>query len=280
MSKPKPAQLTAQAVLNVLAEKHFGGTAYAMLREVRNRTGYGAQDRFADALVVSLWPSRGIWFGGVEVKVSRSDWLSELKKPAKSAAIQKFCSYWWVATPADIIKPGELPETWGHIEVSAAKCKVTKVAPKLECEAPSATFVASVLRSEAGREAVIRQGGVDEGWKRAIEQYGTEAASEALNKQITAEQKVHGLEQERDRAKSELEQLRVRVKTFEEQTGLELNNHFWRQPDNIARVRAARALEQLEPAALERISASLSQAAHALAFAASELPEKEERRAG
>lgn len=51
---------------------------------------------------------------GFEVKVSRSDWLRELKAPSKSVAISSYCDYWWLAVSGpDIVKPGELPPEWG-----------------------------------------------------------------------------------------------------------------------------------------------------------------------
>src|SRR5262245_2299599 len=104
---------TSKSVLDAIAEApRFAPPACVMLREVRNGTGYAKQVRTADAVVVSVWPSRGVWLGGIEVKVSRSDWLRELKDPTKAAEIQKYCNYWWLASPEGVCEPGELPENW------------------------------------------------------------------------------------------------------------------------------------------------------------------------
>jgi hypothetical protein len=46
---------------------------------------------------MSLWPSRGIELHGIEIKVSRNDWLKELGDPAKADEIARFCDRWWVA---------------------------------------------------------------------------------------------------------------------------------------------------------------------------------------
>lgn len=168
----------------------FSAPAHAVLRGVRNKTGHsGASERYADGIVVSLYPSRGVWFAGVEVKVSRSDWMRELKDPDKSVPIQRFCAYWWIAAPPGIVKADELPPTWGLIEVSAeGKCKRVKPAPLLEPEAPTVAFVASVMRSADGAATAAFRRGCDETHRKY-----TDAAArirEAETSQKNAEAKL------------------------------------------------------------------------------------------
>lgn len=51
---------------------------------------------------------------GHEVKVSRADWLSELRDPDKAEAFRPYMHYWWLVVPdKNIVKPGELPVGWG-----------------------------------------------------------------------------------------------------------------------------------------------------------------------
>lgn len=125
----------------------FPDGAFVRIPHVRNGTGAQRRPRTADALIVSCWPSRGLWFAGVEIKVSLGDWRRELAKPDKAADIQKWCNYWYVAAPAGVIPLGELPPTWGLIECKGNGCKIVKAAPKLKAEPPSASFVAAVLRA-------------------------------------------------------------------------------------------------------------------------------------
>ncbi len=146
--------MRAHDVVAALREGPFRAPAHAFLEEVRNATGAARIERYADALAISLWPSRGIWFAGVEVKVSRQDWKRELDDPRKSAAIQRFCDYWWVAAPAGIVESHEVPETWGLFVIHEGKrrggpVEVVKPAPKIAAEGLSAAFVASVLRNHA-----------------------------------------------------------------------------------------------------------------------------------
>jgi hypothetical protein len=129
--------------------KHFREPAHVVLEEVRNRTGHGRTERYADALVCSVWPSRGLWFAGVEIKISRSDWQRELDGPEKSAEIQRFCQYWWVAAPVGLIGDGQVPATWGLLEYDGKHLHCMKEAPQLEAQSPTAAFVCSVLRNAA-----------------------------------------------------------------------------------------------------------------------------------
>lgn len=199
------SDLTANEVLDQLQQRVFHPKSHAMLREVNNATGYRGGRRYADAVICSCWPSRGLWLGGIEVKVSRPDWLSELKSPEKSAEIQKYCSFWWVATPPGIVRDGELPETWGLIEVTRKQSKTVKRAPKLEVAPLDMPFVASVLRNAAA--------GMD---VRVADAVST--ARDALRKELELEEtpaelhlKIRRLVRDNERLRRDYERLRNRI---------------------------------------------------------------------
>ena len=140
--------LRAKDVANLL-HKRFKAPEFAFLQEVRNETGLATVDRYADAIAMNLWPSRGMEVHGFEIKVSRADLLSELKNPSKSSPIQAFCDRWWlVLSDKSLIKPGELPPTWGLMVVrGTTQLRVEAEAVKLEPQPPSIGFVASLLRN-------------------------------------------------------------------------------------------------------------------------------------
>lgn len=121
----------------------------AILFEVRNQTGYSREVRSADAIAMSLYPSRGLSITGFEIKRSRGDWMTELKKPDKSSAIQRYCYYWYVAVSDEtIVQKGELPPTWGLLVPwgkTKLKCRIE--APKLTPEPISRHFLASLMRN-------------------------------------------------------------------------------------------------------------------------------------
>ncbi len=119
---------------------------WSLFFEVGDQTGT-AQSRWADAVAMNMYPSRGLEIHGFEVKVSRSDWLRELKDPSKSAAVQRYCDRWWVVCPDGIIKPGELPATWGHYQANPNRTiRQVVAAPKLEAEPVTKSFMAALMR--------------------------------------------------------------------------------------------------------------------------------------
>lgn len=138
-------------IRQLLREK-FAPPAYALFEEVKNQTGYSKRsERYADALALSLWPSRGIGMTGFEIKVSRADWKKELDDPAKAAEFSKYCTGWYVVAPEGIVERLELPATWGLVEVpeKGRKRLVTRVeAPRLTPQPWDQSFVAALLRRQ------------------------------------------------------------------------------------------------------------------------------------
>ena len=146
---------TEAAVLDVL-ERRFakagngGSGEYAFLRQVRNDAGFKAKRTF-DAMAISLWPSRGFSVHVFEVKTARSDWLRELKDGAKAEAAAEVANHFSVVAPPDVVKPEEVPPTWGFIRVTeSGKHQQVIGAPQLRRgrrDAFPAGLVVSMLRS-------------------------------------------------------------------------------------------------------------------------------------
>lgn len=134
------------AKLRALLRRKYPADQYAMLYEVRDAAGFQAQ-RSADVIVVGLWPSRGCLLEGMELKVSRSDWLRELKKPQKAEAFFSYCDRWWVVVgSSDIVKPGELPPTWGLMVPRAGGLGVIQQAPVLKPEPIDRSLLAAMMK--------------------------------------------------------------------------------------------------------------------------------------
>jgi hypothetical protein len=145
------AKPTERSMLDLLAAR-YSGDEWAFLRHVPDRTG-GAT-RTADAIAMNLWESRGLVLHGFEVKVSRRDWLAELKNPGKADVIARHCDYWWLVVPnPDIVKEGELPHGWGLL-AGDKQLRIVVPASLIEDENGTATkfralprrFVAASLR--------------------------------------------------------------------------------------------------------------------------------------
>lgn len=212
------SEMSAGGVLSRLEKAIWSAPAHAMLREVRNATGYARAARSADALVVSLWPSRGVWFAGVETKVSRGDWRRELKDPEKSSEIQRFCDYWWVAAPVGVVELGEVPETWGLVEVDGAKCKVTKQAPKLTAEPLSAAFVAAVLRNRADIENSMRA--------RLRAELKAELGEPVSDDAALLRRDVDNWKRAHEQLRRDLDELQKQVRAFEEASGVRVTTRW------------------------------------------------------
>ena len=125
----------------------FPSPAYVVLPQVRNGTGFSRRTvRTADALIISTWPGRGLWIGGVEIKVYLQDWKRELANAEKSE-MQQWCKYWWVAAPKGLIPQNEVPETWGLLECEATRTFVTVKAPALDHKPPDMLLFCSIIRA-------------------------------------------------------------------------------------------------------------------------------------
>jgi hypothetical protein len=113
---------TEAAVIERLREAYLlpeGSQAmdeWAMLTHVPLRMPDGRNERIIDALAVRCWGGgKGHVRLAFEVKVSRPDYRNETpekRAPAEASAHQ--CAY---VVPAGLIRPDELPDGWGLIEV-------------------------------------------------------------------------------------------------------------------------------------------------------------------
>lgn len=187
----------------------YPAAEYALLPQVANGTGARA-NRHADALVLSLWPSRGLHLSGFEIKSYRGDWLRELANPAKAEEIAKYCAYWWIVAATDkIVQDGELPPTWGLLVWDAEKqaLKKAKAAPfQPDAQKPDLPFIAAMLRK--AQDVVTPDAVIAEAKRDAREAAKIEARAEL------------------DWEVRELKKLRDKVKAFEEASGVSLDKRW------------------------------------------------------
>lgn len=134
--------------LGALLREKYPKEQYALLRQCRNGTG-GAACRSADALVMSLWPSRGLDLHGFEFKSARGDWLRELKTPEKAEPIAKFCDFWWIVIGnSNVAHHTELPTTWGLLcpNEAGTKLEMLKTPTKMAAQPMNREFLGAILR--------------------------------------------------------------------------------------------------------------------------------------
>lgn len=141
--------------IEVAMRQKFCAPEWALMFGVGNATGFGCSG-WADAIAMSLWPSRGLALHGFEFKASRADWLRELKKPAKAEKIAKYCDYWFLVCPPKIYDPAEVPLNWGVMELTGRGLVAKVPATRLTPEPTDRAFLAAILRrlSEADESVV------------------------------------------------------------------------------------------------------------------------------
>lgn len=202
---------TAQDVMLIIEKNFSAGKGFALLQEVGNSTGWKC-NRHADAVALSLWPSRGIYLRGFEIKVSRQDWLHELKQPKKSAEVQKYCSFWDVVVPDEsLVDRSELPPTWGLLvaEKKGARLRTIKEAPKLEPTPLDAGFVAAIIRRAAEAQQAVKTGEYQRGYEAGV----------AAAPKLSADE----FEYERSNLKRQFDVLQAAVHKFEQASGVKID---------------------------------------------------------
>lgn len=119
--------MTADELYDLLLLR-YQAPEWVVLPEVANGTGFSReQRRYADAIGISTFPSRGLSICGFEIKVSRADWLNERKNPQKAEAISKYCNEWWLVVPEKEMAPvDEIPQRWGLLVKSGKYLKAIK----------------------------------------------------------------------------------------------------------------------------------------------------------
>jgi hypothetical protein len=108
-----------------------------------------------DGLAMNCWRTKGFVTIGYEVKVSRSDFRGELKKPEKTAASAALCSAFYFAAPFGLIKPSEVPDPYGLVIVfESGKSRIAK-GSKLERPAPTWGTLAFLMRRIFDEETTL-----------------------------------------------------------------------------------------------------------------------------
>lgn len=212
------SDITADDLFNYLSLK-FPPREYALLAQVRNCTGFSRQVRTADAILMSLWPSRGLELAGIEIKIDRRDWLREKDDPEKQEAIGKYCDRWWIVTPPGVVQPDELPLAWGLLEwhEDKTKWKTIKASAGLAAKPLTRDFLASILRNVSESNVPLA------------------AIEERVQKGIAEAQKT--LTRHLESAQEEVRMLKQRILEFEKASGVSLGTSSWtyHEPQEIGR---------------------------------------------
>jgi hypothetical protein len=167
--------LKAKDVVKALEKRHGAdklnttGREWAFFAELRAGTGYSTYDyeqkkrkpfnpeqRF-DAWAINLYPSKKHERIVYEIKVSRSDFLHEIKNPDKREQALNLSNYFYFATPKGLVSIDEIPDECGLIELDDdLTTKVIKKAPYRNSEHLSWQFVCSLARRACVAERQVK----------------------------------------------------------------------------------------------------------------------------
>jgi hypothetical protein len=192
--------------------------------------------RYADAIAMSLFPSRGLDVHGFEVKRSRGDWLRELKAPEKADVIAKYCDFWWLVTSDEkVADKNEVPRTWGLLVSNGTELRQVKRAERMKAKAIDRPFLGAILR-------------------RADEHLKAELKNDSRVVAAREEGHKRGLE-ERDwkikDSSEDLAKLQRQIKEFEEASGLTLTS--WNAGNVGAGVKAFMQARQYDDSVIARM---------------------------
>jgi hypothetical protein len=139
---------TAKDIVAALRRQYGGKNASTCIAfEVAYGTGRHA-NRHVDAVVMEMWPSRGLTLHAMEIKVSLSDYKRELADPAKAEEIAQHCDFFSIVAPYKMLKEEKLPHAWGLIGLDGnGLLKTIKAPKKTRARAVDRHFMAAMLRA-------------------------------------------------------------------------------------------------------------------------------------
>lgn len=146
------APITAADIVAALHKQWARFDNCIALAELRVGTGYGKDaDQRIDFWAMEAIPSKRFRRVAYEIKVSRADFLNELKQPRKRARALLLSNEFYFVTLPGIVKVGELPPEAGLIETGERwrgnlELTTKHAAPWRDGYPPTWQFLAAVAR--------------------------------------------------------------------------------------------------------------------------------------
>jgi len=117
--------MTVVEVLDVLeAVLHANRNEWLFLRELRVGSGRGGGRQSLqrlDAFALNCYPHKAMRRVCYEVKLSRADFLSELRQPLKRRIGMRYSNEFYFVTPAGMVDAAEIPAGCGLIEAGVGE---------------------------------------------------------------------------------------------------------------------------------------------------------------
>lgn len=139
--------MTPEQTISKRHSDYSGKPRGILIFELRTGTGFskGEPNRI-DAFFMEETPSKGLARTAYEIKVSRSDFLRELKQPLKRRAAMRVSNQFFFVMSPGIAKPEEIPMDCGLIETNEYGGHIVVDAPFRDGMPASWHFFAAVAR--------------------------------------------------------------------------------------------------------------------------------------
>lgn len=98
---------------------------------------------------MNLWPSSQFRSIAYEIKVSRSDFMREMKDPSKRAHAENHAGECFFVAPNGLVRVDEVPEGWGLLECTSGGLRQVKAATQRKIAPWPLSFMASIARRSA-----------------------------------------------------------------------------------------------------------------------------------
>ena len=184
---------------------------WTVLTSLRDGVGFDTRGQTADAFAFGTWPSRGLKIIGFEAKSYRGDWIRELRNPAKAEAFACYCDEWWIVATEEVVKIEEVPDAWGWATPTPKGLKRMKAPKESEAKNINRLFLMSIMRNVGANYTPTRE--LEDRIKKA-----TDAEVESRRDSALTNLKYR---------EEECEQLRKKIKDFEDKAGFEISNWRW-----------------------------------------------------
>lgn len=139
--------MTSQEIKSLLKKRYEDKRQWIFFEECPVGTGWKGSN-YIDFYVLAAWPSANNKRIAFEIKVSRQDFLNEIKNPVKRRPALFFSNEFYFIVPKGLIDIKELPIECGLMEVENGKITTKIASPFRETIRPTWNFVSALLRKK------------------------------------------------------------------------------------------------------------------------------------
>lgn len=134
--------------------RHVRGPRASVVEEFRTKCGMDGGERYVDMWAINANAAGGCRAWAYEIKISRADFLRDMKQADKQSPTRIISDKFWFVTPPGLIRPDEVPEWAGLLEPEPlwqtdGHCRYVKAWARWQDEPRLAEIVTAPNREKA-----------------------------------------------------------------------------------------------------------------------------------